>query len=90
MKTYHHTSNSYIENSKLNIDWYDLFQMSDKSFKKYVKDLKKLIKDSWIEHNQPPVKTIPDDEIVRQMKRLTKRLKICSICGLHLDPKMTT
>ena len=71
MKTYHHTSNSYIENSKLNIDWYDLFQMSDKSFKKYVKDLKKLIKDSWIEHNQPPVKTIPDDEIVRQMKRLT-------------------
>ena len=71
MSAYHHNSNSVIEQSKFNIDWYDLFQMPGNDFEKYVKGLKRLVKDSWIKHNQPPVKTISDDEIVGQMKRLT-------------------
>ena len=34
-------------------------------------DFRREVKDSWVQHNQPPIRTIDDRSIVNQMERLT-------------------
>ena len=70
---YHHSSNSYLVNSDLNLEWYDLFLMSDAKFKNYVSKLKNELKKSWQDYNQPPRKTYSDDEIISQMRRISSQ-----------------
>ena len=71
MKSYHHTSNDYLISSKVNITFDDLLMMSDGDFEKWVLEFRDVVKTGWLEHNQPPVRTIDDENILRQMERLT-------------------
>ena len=71
MKSFHHNSNTYLLNSKINITYDELFSLSVSDFEKWVKDFRKEVKKSWVEYNQPPIRTIDDDTIVNQMIRLT-------------------
>ena len=71
MKCFHHNSNDYLLNSKTNITYDELIGYSYDEFLQWTKDLRKEVKDSWVKHNQPPIRTMDDRSIVNQMERLT-------------------
>ena len=71
MKSFHHNSNEYILNSDINITYGELFDMSNKDFVKWLDSFKSEVKKSWVDHNQPPLRTIDDRSIVQQMERLS-------------------
>lgn len=81
MKSYHHNSNDYLLNNPINITYDELLVMDDISFEKWCLEFREEVKKSWVEHNQPPIKTIDDETIVRQMERLT---------DMSLDGTVTT
>ena len=71
MKAYHHNSNDFIINNPINVCYEDIFFMSEEQFIEWCLEFREQVKISWLEHNQPPVRTIPDKDVVRQMERLT-------------------
>lgn len=71
MKSFHHNSNDFIINSDINITYGELIDLTHSDFGKWVRRFKSIVKKSWIEHNQPPLRTIDDRSIVQQMERLT-------------------
>lgn len=71
MKSFHHNSNEYLINSSINITFDELVDMNNEQFQEWVINFRKEVKDSWIKHNQPPIRTIDDDQIINQMVRLT-------------------
>jgi hypothetical protein len=70
MRTYHHNSNSFLLESDINITFDELYLMSNEDFAEWILTLRERVKTSWIDHNQPPTKTISDDAIIRQFQRL--------------------
>jgi hypothetical protein len=70
MKTYHHNSNDYLLSNSVNVFYEDLIKMDEEEFRSWCLDFREEVKSSWLNHNQPPVKTIDDESIVRQMERL--------------------
>ena len=70
MKSYHHNSNEYLVNSKINITFDELLRFSDKEFLDWSDTLKSEVRISWLDHNQPPIRTPTDSDIVNQMNRL--------------------
>jgi len=71
MKTYHHNSNDFLLNSDINLTFDDLYLMSNEEFGDWIVEVRDRVKESWEQHNQPPTKTLNDDAIVRQFRKLT-------------------
>ncbi len=71
MKSYHHNSNDYILSSHINITFDELVSMDNSTFEKWVIEFREEVKRSWVDYNQPPIRTIDDKTIVSQMERLT-------------------
>ena len=70
MKKYHHNSNDYLLSNSVNVFYEELVKMDDEEFRSWCLCFREEVKKSWLNYNQPPVKTIDDESIVRQMERL--------------------
>ena len=71
MKSYHHNSNDYITNSHINITFDELLSMDNSRFEEWVMEFREEVKRSWVDHNQPPIRTMDDKTILSQIERLT-------------------
>lgn len=70
MKKYHHNSNDYLLSNSVNVFYEELVKMDDEEFRSWCLYFREEVKKSWLNYNQPPVRTIDDESIVRQMERL--------------------
>jgi len=72
MKNYHHNSNDYILNSHINLTFNELRGLNEDQFLKWIDDFILEIKTSWVEHHQPPLKTIDDGKIAHQFQKINE------------------